>query len=52
MLDVNKDGRVSPDELKNMLKQFGIKVCDDIIQLLVKDASKNGNNCDFSGILV
>jgi len=42
MLDINHDGKVNADEMKSMLQKIGISVCDQTVNQLLSDASKNG----------
>ncbi|CAD7080797.1 unnamed protein product [Hermetia illucens] len=43
LLDRNRDGRVTANELQFMLKNLGINVRDELIDDLIKDASHTGN---------
>ncbi|XP_041978928.1 calcium-binding protein E63-1 isoform X2 [Aricia agestis] len=43
LLDRDSDGHVTPAELQFMLRNLGIEVSDDLIDGLIKDASKTGN---------
>lgn len=42
LVDRNRDGRVTVNELQFMLKKLGIHVKDEIINELVKEASHSG----------
>lgn len=43
LLDRNRDGRVTANELQFMLKNLGINVRDEIIHDLIREASHSGN---------
>ncbi|XP_075163960.1 ecdysone-induced protein 63F 1 isoform X4 [Haematobia irritans] len=43
LLDRNRDGRVTANELQFMLKNLGINVRDEIINDLIREASHSGN---------
>ncbi|XP_055912385.1 calcium-binding protein E63-1 isoform X2 [Eupeodes corollae] len=43
LLDRNRDGRVTANELQFMLKNLGINVRDELIDDLIKEASHTGN---------
>ncbi|KAM7356876.1 calcium-binding protein E63-1 isoform 1-T1 [Cochliomyia hominivorax] len=43
LLDRNRDGRVTANELQFMLKNLGINVKDEIINDLIREASHSGN---------
>ncbi|XP_032598354.1 calcium-binding protein E63-1 isoform X6 [Drosophila grimshawi] len=43
LLDRNRDGRVTANELQFMLKNLGIDVRDEIIHDLIREASHSGN---------
>lgn len=43
LLDRNRDGRVTANELQFMLKNLGINVRDELIDDLIKEASHSGN---------
>uniref|UniRef100_A0A1A9ZG47 EF-hand domain-containing protein n=1 Tax=Glossina pallidipes TaxID=7398 RepID=A0A1A9ZG47_GLOPL len=43
LLDRNRDGCVTASELQFMLKNLGIKIKDDIIYDLIREASHSGN---------
>lgn len=40
ILDTNNDGRVNASELKSMLENLGIFLTDDMVQRLIKQATK------------
>ena len=42
-MDANKDGNVTKDELKNLLKGLGERVTDDVIEKMIEVADKNGD---------
>lgn len=42
LLDRNRDGLVNGTELQYMLKNMGIEVPDELIDEIIKEASKNG----------
>ncbi|CAD7002295.1 unnamed protein product [Ceratitis capitata] len=42
LLDRNRDGRVTANELQFMLKNLGINVRDEIIHDLIREASHSG----------
>lgn len=42
LLDRNRDGRVTANELQFMLKNLGINVRDEIINDLIREASHSG----------
>ena len=42
LLDRDQDGMVTPTELQFMLRNLGIDVSDDLIDALMKEASKTG----------
>lgn len=52
LLDRNRDGRVTANELQFMLKNLGINVRDEIINDLIREASHSGKlgNLNFSYI--
>ncbi|XP_032576056.1 calcium-binding protein E63-1 isoform X2 [Drosophila sechellia] len=43
LLDRNRDGRVTANELQFMLKNLGINVSDELIHDLIREASHSGN---------
>lgn len=43
LLDRDQDGMVTPTELQFMLRNLGIHVSDELIDQLMKEASKTGN---------
>lgn len=43
LLDTNRDGRVTANELQFMLKKLGIDLRDELIEDLMKEASHTGN---------
>lgn len=42
LLDRDQDGMVTPTELQFMLRNLGINVSDELIDALMKEASKTG----------
>lgn len=42
LLDRDQDGMVTPTELQFMLRNLGIDVSDELIDALMKEASKTG----------
>lgn len=44
LLDRDQDGMVTPTELQFMLRNLGIHVSDELIDALMKEASKTGEN--------
>lgn len=42
LLDTNRDGRVTANELQFMLKKLGIDLRDELIEDLMKEASHTG----------
>lgn len=44
LLDRDQDGMVTPTELQFMLRNLGIDVSDDLIDALMKEASKTGKS--------
>lgn len=44
LLDRDQDGMVTPTELQFMLRNLGIHVSDELIDGLMKEASKTGKN--------
>ena len=44
LLDRNRDGRVTANELQFMLKNLGINVRDEIIHDLIREASHSGKS--------
>ena len=43
VMDANKDGNVTPDELRQLLTGLGEEVTDDIINEMIKVADTNGD---------
>ena len=43
VMDANKDGVVTPDELRTLLTGLGEEVTDDIINEMIKVADTNGD---------
>ena len=43
VMDANKDGVVTKDELKNLLKGLGEDVTDDVVDEMIKIADDNGD---------
>uniref|UniRef100_A0A182WAN5 EF-hand domain-containing protein n=1 Tax=Anopheles minimus TaxID=112268 RepID=A0A182WAN5_9DIPT len=44
LLDRDQDGHVTPEELQFMLRNLGIHVRDELIDDLLREASRTGNN--------
>jgi Ca2+-binding EF-hand superfamily protein len=44
LLDRDQDGMVTPTELQFMLRNLGIDVSDELIDALMKEASKTGKS--------
>lgn len=44
LLDTDRDGMVTPTELQFMLRNLGIEMSDELIDGLMKEASKTGEN--------
>ena len=42
-MDANKDGVVSKDELKSLLKGLGEEVTDEVVDEMIKIADENGD---------
>lgn len=47
LLDRNRDGRVTANELQFMLKNLGINVRDELIDDLIKEASHSGRSFSY-----
>ena len=43
VMDANKDGVVTKDELKTLLKGLGEDVTDDVVDEMIKIADENGD---------
>ena len=43
VMDANKDGVVTKDELKSLLKGLGEEVTDEVIDEMIKIADENGD---------
>ena len=43
VMDENKDGQVTKDELKNLLKGLGEDVTDEIVNEMISIADENGD---------
>ena len=43
VMDTNKDGFVTKDELKNLLKGLGEDVTDEVVDEMIKIADENGD---------
>ena len=43
VMDTNKDGYVTKDELKNLLKGLGEEVTDDVVEEMINIADENGD---------
>ena len=43
VMDANKDGVVTPDELKKLLTGLGEDVTDDVVQEMINIADTNGD---------
>ena len=43
VMDANKDGVVTKDELKNLLKGLGEDVTDEVVDEMIKIADENGD---------
>ncbi|XP_064632520.1 calmodulin-A-like [Lineus longissimus] len=41
--DVNGDGRVNKDEIRNSLKNMGFNPTDDMVEQIIKDGDKNND---------
>ena len=49
VMDTNKDGFVTKDELKSLLKGLGEDVTDDVVDEMIKIADANGDGkVDFN----
>jgi len=51
LLDRDQDGMVTPTELQFMLRNLGIDVSDDLIDALMKEASKTGKSEILKNVL-
>ena len=43
VMDTNKDGQVTKDELKALLKGLGEEVTDEVVDEMIKIADENGD---------
>ena len=43
VMDANKDGEVTKDELKSLLKGLGEDVTDEVVDEMIKIADENGD---------
>jgi Ca2+-binding EF-hand superfamily protein len=51
LLDRDQDGQITPNELKFMLKNLGIDLSDELVDGLMKEASRTGEDSLFFGII-
>lgn len=45
LFDANHDGKLTNEEMKQMLENIGLEVSDKLISKIIKEASKTGNSC-------